>query len=109
MSRLGVELSAPQQAFVALVIVAAPLVSLALYWTRARETAAVILAVSMLGALFFGLYYHFVEISPDHVSHLPEGAAQPLFIITALLLVPAEALAAAFGVWSWWAIRKKPV
>ena len=100
-AQLGVELSLWQQTFVVLVIVAAPLVSLVLFWTRFRRLAAMILFLSMTGALLFGLYYHFVEISPDHVHHLPEGDARGFFVVTAILLIPAEALGALYGLWSW--------
>jgi amino acid permease len=99
--QLGVELSLWQQAFVVLVIVAAPLVSLVLFWTRLRKIAAMTLFLSMSGALVFGLYYHFVEISPDHVHHLPEGDARLFFVVTAVLLIPVEALGALYGLWSW--------
>jgi hypothetical protein len=51
--------------------------------------------------MLFGIYYHFIEVSPDHVSHLPAGDSQALFISTAILLIPAELAAAAFGFWSW--------
>ena len=55
----------------------------------------------MLASLLFGLCYHFVVVSPDHVSHLPEGAARGQFVTTAILLLPSEAVAAAFGAWNW--------
>jgi hypothetical protein len=100
-SQLGVGLSPWQHAFVGLVIVAAPLVSLVLFWTRFRRVAAMTLFLSMTGALLFGVYYHFVEISPDHVHHLPEGDSRGFFVVTAILLIPAEALGALYGLWSW--------
>ena len=105
-AQLGVELSLWQQTFVVLVIVAAPLVSLVLFWTRFRRLAAMILFLSMTGALLFGLYYHFVEISPDHVHHLPEGDSRGFFVVMAILLIPAEALGALYGLWSWRLLRK---
>lgn len=46
----------------------------------------------MLGSLIFGFLYHYIIISPDHVSHLPPGAAQGTFRITAVLLLVTEAL-----------------
>ncbi len=99
--RLGVGLSPAQQAFVVVVITIAPLVALVLYWTRYARQGALLLAVSMLAGMLFGIYYHFIEISPDHVRHLPAGEGQPLFVWTAVLLIPCELAAAAFGFWSW--------
>lgn len=99
--RLGVGLSPMQQAFVIVVITIAPFVSLVLYWTRFARQGALLLWTSMLAGMPFGIYYHFIEVSPDHVSHLPAGDGQPLFISTAILLIPAELAAAAFGFWSW--------
>jgi hypothetical protein len=55
----------------------------------------------MFGSLLFGVYYHFVAVSPDHVSHLPEGDAQGVFIVTAILLAISEAAGTAFGIWTW--------
>jgi len=38
-------------------------------------------------------------ISPDHVSHIPPGAAQGLFRTTALLLVLTELFGVVVGMW----------
>ena len=89
-TRLGVGLSNWQQLFVIVVILIAPLLALALSFTRRNRFALWLLLVSMLGSLIFGGVYHYVVISPDHVAHLPAGAAQGLFRSTALLLVITE-------------------
>jgi hypothetical protein len=94
-TRLGVGLSAWQQAYVIAVILLAPLVALALVFTRYARTGLWLLLASMLGSLIFGACYHYVVISPDHVAHLPAGDARGLFRITALLLLLTEALAVA--------------
>jgi hypothetical protein len=104
--QLGVGLDPWQQAFVWIVITILPVVAAMLYWTRFREAAALILFLSMLASLLFGLCYHFVVVSPDHVSHLPQGEARGEFVATAVLLIPAEAITAAFGLWSWTKFRK---
>lgn len=104
--QLGVGLDACQQVFVWVVITILPVVSLVLYWTRWREAGALILFVSMLAGLLFGVYFHFVFASPDNVSHLPQGEGHDQFVATAVLLVPVEALAAAFGFRSWMRFRK---
>ena len=46
----------------------------------------------MVGSLVFGFLYHYIIISPDHVSHLPPGTAQGMFRLTAVLLIVTEAL-----------------
>jgi len=94
-TKLGVGLSAWQQGYVIAVILLAPLVALALVFTRYAGTGLWLLLASMLGSLIFGACYHYVVISPDHVAHLPAGDARGLFRITALLLLLTEALAVA--------------
>ncbi len=49
--QLGVGLSAWQNAFVYMVIVVAPLVAAALYWTRYVQAGALLLGVSMLAGM----------------------------------------------------------
>ena len=93
-TRLGVGLSNWQQLFVFTVILLAPLAALVLSFTRYDGAGLWLLLVSMLGSLIFGACYHYLIISPDHVSHLPLGDARGLFQTTALLLVLTEA----FGV-----------
>ena len=92
--KLAVGLSNWQQVFVIVVILLAPLVALALVFTRFARAGLWLLFASMLGSLIFGACYHYLIISPDHVAHLPAGDARGLFRITALLLLITEA----FGV-----------
>lgn len=96
-SRLMIELTANQQLFVVTVIVAAPLVALALAWTRWARAGAALLILSMLGSLIFGVVNHYVIASPDHVSHLPAGLSALVFKITAALLVVTELLGCVIG------------
>ncbi len=98
---LNVELSRPQFLFVTLVIVIAPLVAGLLLFKNARGAGAILLALSMAGAFVFGLYHHFVLVSPDHVSHIP-GTPGTLWVIafqiTAVLLTLIEALGVLAGI-----------
>src|SRR5215475_11794704 len=73
--QLGVGLNDWQRVFVDVVILAAPVVAVVLVWTRAARWGYLLLAAAMAGALVFGVYHHFIAISPDHVAHLPEGDA----------------------------------
>ena len=87
---LDVGLSNWQNVYVLAVIVLAPLVALALSFTRYARTGLWLLLASMLGSLIFGAFYHYVIISPDHVAHLPPGEARGLFRVTAMLLLITE-------------------
>jgi len=93
-TRLGVGLSNWQQFYVLTIIVVAPLIALALSFTRYAGAGLWLLLASMLGSLIFGACYHYIIISPDHVAHLPVGEARGLFRATAVLLLITEA----FGV-----------
>lgn len=96
---LAVGLSSWQNLYVLTVIVIAPLVAMALIWTRYARTGLRLLVVSMAGSLIFGIAYHYVVISPDHVSHIPPGDAQGLFRTTAMLLVLTELFGVLVGLW----------
>ena len=89
-TKLGVGLASWQQVYVITVILLAPLVALALSWTRYVRAGMWLLLGSMLGSLIFGAVYHYVIISEDHVAHLPPGEARGLFRVTALLLLVTE-------------------
>jgi hypothetical protein len=91
-----VPLSPAANLFVLAVIVAGPVVGLALTWPAARLGTWVI-AITMAGSLVFGLVNHFVLASPDHVAHVaPEW--RPLFTTTAVLLALTEALGVSLAI-----------
>ena len=89
---LAIGLSNWQQLYVVIVILLAPLFALIFSFTRYVRAALWLLLVSMLGALIFGVCYHYLIISPDHVAHLPPGDARGMFRVTAVLLVATEAV-----------------
>jgi len=97
-TELGVGLSAWQNWYVVVVITLAPLVALALVWMRQERVGFALLVISMAGSLIFGGYFHYIGISPDHVSHLPPGDAQGTFRVTAVLLLATEMFGAVVGV-----------
>jgi hypothetical protein len=90
--RAHVPLSFGASMFVYVVILAGPLVGLALTWWHARAGGWVI-ALAMSGSLLFGVLNHFLLSSPDHVAHV-DPQWRPLFTATAVLLAVTEALGA---------------
>jgi hypothetical protein len=89
---LGVKLAAWQNVYVWAVIVALPLAAGALFRRRARGGFALLL-VSMLGALVFGVHYHFIDRGPDHVLAHGRGFWPETFLVSAVLLALVEAAA----------------
>ena len=97
---LQVKATRAQLAFIVPVIVVAPLVA-GLWLLKSRRAGAALLLSSMVGAFVFGLYYHFVADTIDHVSHVarldPAGWSLT-FRATSYLLLVTEALGAAAAV-----------
>src|SRR3954447_5815905 len=82
--------------FVYIVILAGPLIGLmAFAWSR--RAGALIVAVSMAGALIFGLVNHFIISGADHVAHVA-AEWRTLFGTPAVLLVVSEVLGVAVAV-----------
>ena len=104
-TRLAIELPLLKTIFVVIVILIAPLVSVGFVWTRYLSTGLWIFFLSMLGALLFGVYHHYVMVSPDNVAHLPAGNPEfhSQFISSAAIIAVLElvsTLAAAFFLYS---------
>jgi hypothetical protein len=73
---LGIELPPHKTVFVFVVILVAPIVAAGIVWTRYSSAGVWLFALSMVGALLFGAYHHYVLISPDNVGHLPAGSPE---------------------------------
>ncbi|HEY0375580.1 MAG TPA: hypothetical protein VGC87_01330 [Pyrinomonadaceae bacterium] len=103
---LGVKASPAQLVFIVAVIIVAPLVAGFLIWKRNEKAGALLLICSMIGSLLFGVYYHFIADTTDHVSHVarmsPAGWAV-VFQATAFLLSLIEAC----GAWAGWSVLKR--
>jgi hypothetical protein len=97
---LGILMNAWQNVYILLVIVLLPLVAGYLIWKCARF-GYLILFLSILGALVFGGYYHFVLAGADNVStvghHAMRSWAQ-LFQVSAVLLALVEFAGVVAGV-----------
>ena len=95
-AQAAVPLSHAGNLFVFIVILAGPLIGLALTWPAPRIGGAIV-GITMAASLVFGVINHFVLSSPDHVSHV-EASWRPLFASTAALLGVTEALGTGLAV-----------
>ena len=95
-ARAQVPLSRPASLFVYIVILAGPLLGLALAWP-AERLGAWLIAGTMAGSLLFGLVNHFGLPGPDHVAHV-DPQWRLLFATTAALLAITEALGSGLAI-----------
>ena len=95
-AQANVPLSLAANLFVYIVILAGPLIGLALTWPAVR-IGSWLIAVTMAGALVFGVVNHFMLSSPDHVAHV-DPQWRPLFETTAILLAVTEALSVGLAI-----------
>jgi hypothetical protein len=94
---LHIDMNLWQSVYIFLVIVALPLLAGFLLWRRARGGFLVLLS-SMLGALIFGGYYHFITAGIDNVWSLGSRPLSTTFQVTAVLLALTEAVGVLTGV-----------
>jgi hypothetical protein len=96
---LAIALPPEKNAFVFIVILIAPIVAASLVWTRYLLVGVWIFFLSMLGAMLFGAYHHFILVSPDNIGHLPHASpdAQATFILSAAALALLELASALYG------------
>ncbi len=88
-SSLHIDLKPWQTVYVLVVITLLPLISAFLLW-RASRGGFFLLLISMLGALIFGGYYHFIAAGADNVASLGLHSWAPAFQLTAVLLAITE-------------------
>ncbi|HKP46042.1 MAG TPA: hypothetical protein VJT50_05530 [Pyrinomonadaceae bacterium] len=89
---LNIPMNSWQNVYILVVIVLLPLVAGYQIWKRSRS-GYVLLFLSMLGALVFGAYYHFVLPGADNVSAQALHAAHSwahVFQASAMLLAAVE-------------------
>jgi hypothetical protein len=96
--KLQILMSWLAQAFIVMVIILAPPVSLALLWVGRYSSGFMLLAGSMLGSLLFGAYNHFAAPGLDNFSGQPASARGELFKLTSILLLVIEGLGCLVGV-----------
>jgi hypothetical protein len=94
---LHIDLEPWQTVYILVVITIAPLLSGVLLWRKARIGFLLLLG-SMLGALIFGGYYHFIAAGIDNVASVGAHSWGQTFRVTAVLLALTEAAGALTGV-----------
>lgn len=86
-----------QNLFIFPVILIGPFVAAVFIWKRWSRTGYLLLALTMGGACLFGLVWHFVIDSPDHVGHVHGGVGALVFFWTSVALFLVEAAGALIG------------
>jgi hypothetical protein len=98
-NHLGIELSTQQTLFIYLVIIIAPVIAGILVWTRYVSIGLWVFFLAMLGSFLFGVYHHYVLVSPDNISHLPPGTPQSYshFVTSAGVIALIELASTLYG------------
>lgn len=96
---LPVKATPAQLAFIVPVIIVAPVLA-GFLLSKFNTVGTVLLTASLIGSLVFGIYYHFIADTIDHVAHVAH--LQPvfwsqMFQITAYLLAISELFGVAIG------------
>lgn len=92
--------------FVIVVVLISPLIAMTLLWTAEKRLGLILLSLSMFGSLLFGLYHHFLAVSPDHIHSQPPSAWGITFVLTAYLLLITEAIGTYVGVQFLWIAKE---
>jgi hypothetical protein len=97
--QLAIDLPPEKTLFVFLVILLGPVVAAGLVWTRYSSVGLTVFFSSMLAALLFGVYHHYVLVSPDNVNHLPNGIPEfhAQFVTSACIIALLELASALYG------------
>lgn len=103
--KIPISLSLLQSSFVGIVIFLTPIVAAILLWTQFYRIGGWLLLSSIAGSFLFGLYNHFIVISPDHFSQVAFEGWGLFFQITAIFILIVDGL----GCWiSLWALKAVP-
>ena len=97
---IPVPLSPFQSMFIGVVILLFPIVAAILLWTPFNRIGNWLLISSMTGAILFGVYNHFIVISPDHISHVSLIGWGLLFQITAIFTLIVDGFGCWIGIWA---------
>jgi hypothetical protein len=96
---LPVKATPAQLTFIIRVIIVAPVLA-GIVLPKFEKAGTILLTASMLGSFVFGVYYHFIAETIDHVAHV--ARLQPffwsqIFEVTAYLLAISELFGTALG------------
>ncbi|KAB8315400.1 hypothetical protein SD81_032350 [Tolypothrix campylonemoides VB511288] len=94
--QIPIPLSVLQLVFIGFVIWLTPIIAAILLWTPFYRVGGWLLLSSMVAAILFGIYNHFMVMSPDHVSQVSFVGWGLLFQLTAILTLIVDG----FGSWS---------
>lgn len=103
---LHVGLSPSGSVFVVAVVLILPLIAMALVCVAQKRPGLILLSLSMLASFLFGLYHHFLVISPDHVHSRPASPWGIAFISTAYGLLITEAIGTYVGIHFLWVAKE---
>lgn len=92
--------------FVIVVVLVFPLIATGLLWTAKKRLGLILLSLSMFGSLIFGLYHHFLAVSPGHVHSQPASAWGTAFVVTAYPLLITEAIGTYVGFHFLWIAKR---
>jgi energy-converting hydrogenase Eha subunit A len=84
--------------FVIVVVLVLPLLAMGLVWISKKQLGLILLSSSMLAALIFGLYHHFLAAGADHIHSQPSSAWGVTFVFTAYALLITEAMGTYVGI-----------
>lgn len=93
--KIPVATSVLQDLFIAIVVFPIPIIAAILLWTQFYRIGSWLLLGSTAGTLLFGIYNHYIVISPDHVSQVSFTGWGVIFQVTAFLLLIVDG----FGCW----------
>jgi hypothetical protein len=104
----GVSLSFFENAFVTGFFLLAPFLALLFLHSRWQRTGALVLLLSMLGAVLFGFWNHFLAPGADQIAEVPPGAWHLPFLVTSILLAVLELVGIGAGGWCLSVLRRSP-
>ncbi len=87
--------------FIGIVIMILPLVALfMIYNTHLSRWGMLLLLLTMLSSLIYGLIHHFLLPGMDNVTNAGPEPWHLLFILTSYLQLPLQAAGAVIGIWA---------
>ncbi|MCU4798865.1 hypothetical protein OB920_00555 [Halobacteria archaeon HArc-gm2] len=89
-----VPLTPGQTAFVVLVVTVGPVAGAALFWRGRPVAGGLALAAVLLASFLFGVAFHYVLSTPDHVGAVPAGWWRTPFRWTAAWVALADGIGA---------------